>query len=91
MLGARNCSQIDELFTRGRHEKLHVYYSSQSYFGLPRQRIRINSDRVILFKQSSQDVESMYRDIRAYNMEYRELKRTCREAWSEKSTIYILI
>ena len=33
MLGARNSSQMDELFTRGRHEDLDVYYNSQSYFG----------------------------------------------------------
>ena len=39
MLGARNSSQIDEFFTRGRHEGLDVYYISQSYFGLPRQSI----------------------------------------------------
>ena len=44
MFGARNSSQIDEFFTRGRHEKLDVYYTSQSYFGLPRQSIRNNSD-----------------------------------------------
>ena len=50
ILGARNCSQIDEFFTRGRHEDLDVYYISQSYFALPRQSIRNNSDRIILFK-----------------------------------------
>ena len=40
MLGARNSSQIDEFFTRGRHEDLDVYYISQSYFALPRQSTR---------------------------------------------------
>ena len=29
-LGARNCSQIDEFFTRERQEDLDVYYISQS-------------------------------------------------------------
>ena len=60
MLGARNSSQIDEFFTRGRHEDLDVYYISQSYFGLPRQSIRNNSDILILFKQTLRDVQSMY-------------------------------
>ena len=32
MLGAKNSSQIDEFFNRGRHEDLDVYYISQSYF-----------------------------------------------------------
>ena len=39
MLGARNCSQIDEFFTRGRHEDSDVYYISQRDFALPRQAL----------------------------------------------------
>ena len=59
MLGARNSSQLDEFFTRGRHEDLNVYYNSQSCFALPRQSIRNNSDRLKLFKQTLRDVQSM--------------------------------
>ena len=84
MLGARNSSQIDEFFTRGRHEDLDVYYISQSYFGLPRQSIRNNSDRLIMFKQTLRDVQSMYHDIGAFDMIYDEFKEMCRFAWSEK-------
>ena len=51
MLGARNSSQIDDFFTRGRHGDLDVYYMSQSYFGLPRQSLRNNRGRLILFKK----------------------------------------
>ena len=84
MLGAKNSSQIDEFFTRGRHEDLDVYYISQSYFGLPRQSIRNNSDRLILFKQTLRDVQSMYYDIGAYDMKYDEFKEMCHKAWDEK-------
>ena len=84
MLGAKNCSQIDEFFTRGRHEDLDVYYISQSYFCLPRQSIRNNSDRLILFKQTLRDVQSMYYDIGAYDMNYDEFKLMCHKAWDEK-------
>ena len=84
MLGARNSSQIDEFFTRGRHEDLDVYYISQSYFALPRQSIRNNSDRLILFKQTLRDVQSMYYDIGAYDMRYDEFKEMCHKAWDEK-------
>ena len=84
MLGAKNSSQIDEFFTRGRHEDLDVYYNSQSYFALPRQSIRKNSDRLILFKQTLRDVQSMYHDIGAFDMIYDEFKEMCRVAWSEK-------
>ena len=84
VLGARNSSQIDEFFTRGRHEDLDVYYISQSYFGLPRQSIRNNSDRLILFKQTLRDVQSMYYDIGVYDMKYDEFKEMCHKAWNEK-------
>ena len=84
MLGSKNSSQIDEFFTRGRHEILDVYYISQSYFGLPRQSIRNNSDRLILFKQTLRDVQSKYYDIGAYDMNYDEFKQMCHKAWDEK-------
>ena len=84
MLGAKNSSQIDELFTRERHDDLDVYFISQSYFGLPRQSIRNNSDRLILFKQTLRDVQTMYHDVGAFDMIYDEIKEMCRVAWSEK-------
>ena len=84
MLGARNSSQIDEFFTRGRHEDLDVYYISQSYFALPRQSTRNNSDRLILFKQTLRDVQSMYYDIGAYDMNNDEFKQMCQKAWDER-------
>ena len=84
MLGARNSSQIDGFFTRRRHEDLDVYYISQSYFASPRQSIRNNSDRLILFKQTLRDFQSMYYDIGAYDMNYDEFKLMCHKAWDEK-------
>ena len=84
MLGVRNSSQIDEFFTSGRHEDLTVFYISQSYFALPRQSIRNNSDRLILSKQTLRDVQCMYFDIGAYDMIYDKFKRMCHKAWSEK-------
>ena len=84
MLGARNSFQIDDFYTRGRHEDLKVYYISQSYFGLPRQSIRNNSDRLILFKQTLGDVQSVYYDIGPYDMKYDEFKEMCHKAWSER-------
>ena len=71
-------------FTRGRQENLDGYYISQSYFGLPRQSLRNNSDRLILFKQTSREVQSMYYDIGAYDMKYDEFKEMCSFTWNEK-------
>ena len=67
MLGARNSSQIDEFYTRGRHEDLGFFYVSQSCCCLPRQSILNNSDRLVLFKQTLRDVQSMFYDIGAYD------------------------
>ena len=83
MLGARNCSQGDEIFTRGKHEDLDVYYISQSYFALPRQSIRNNSVRLKFSKQTLRDVQGMYYDIGAYDIKYDDFKEMCHKAWSE--------
>ena len=84
MLIAQNKSQRDAFFTRRRHEGLHVYYISRSYFGLLRQSIRKNSDKIFVFKDTSRDVESMYRDIGGFGMKYDEFKEMRRISWSEK-------
>ena len=75
VLGVGNSSQIDESFTRGRHEDLDVSYISQSYFSLPRHSITNNSDRLILFEQTLRDVQSKYQDIGAFDMIYDEFKQ----------------
>ena len=84
MLGSKNSSQLDEFFTRCKHEDLDVFYISQSYFALPRQSIRNNSDQLILFKQTLRDVQSMYYHIGAYDMNYDEFKQMCHKAWDER-------
>ena len=60
MLGARNSSQMNDFFTRGKHEDSEVYYISRVSFALPIQSIRNNCDRMIFFKQTLRDVQSMY-------------------------------
>ena len=84
MLGARNNSQMNDFYTRIRQGNLEVYYISRSYFALPRQSIRNNCDRLILFKQTLIDVESIYYDIGAYDIKNGEFRERCHEAWSEK-------
>ena len=84
MLGAPNSSQIDEFFIRGQHEALDVYFNNQSYYGLPRQSIQNNTDRIILFKQTLGDVESMYKDVGGYVMKYDDFKEMFLNAWSGK-------
>ena len=84
MLEARNSSQIDDFFTKSRHENFDVYCISQSCFALLRQSIRNNSDRLKLFKQTLRDVEGIYKDIGGYDMKNDEFKEMCRKTWKEK-------
>ena len=92
MLGARNSSQVDEFFTRGRHESLAVYFINRSCFGLPKRKTRNNSDRIFLFKQTLRDVESFYENIKGYDMKHDEITEMCHKAWCEKfNFIYIYI
>ena len=83
MLGARNSSQIDDFCTGGRRENLDLYYINESYSDLPRQNIRNNSDRIILFRQSLGEIRCIYFDIAAFDMRYSEFEEMCRRAWSE--------
>ena len=39
-LGSSNSNYIDQLFIRGRHNNLDVYYLTQSYFDFPKRKIR---------------------------------------------------
>ena len=62
---------------RGRHNHLDIYYLSQSYFDLPKRSIRISSNKIILFSQTLEDIENIYRDIAGYDMSYNEFKELC--------------
>ena len=75
ILRAPNSSQTDGFFTRGRHEGLDVLYISQSYFNLARQSKKNNSDEVNLFKQTFRGVESMYKNIGDFDMNYNQFKK----------------
>ena len=83
ILGSSNSGFIDQFFIRGRHNKLDIYYLSQSYFDLPKRTIRNNSNKIILFTQTLKDIEHIYRDVAGYDMNYDEFKDLCRKSWEE--------
>ena len=92
MLGARNSSQIDDFYTRGRHEELDVNYISQSYFGLLRQSIRKNSDKITLFIQTLGDVQICFFLISELEMCFiRKLRRIVVKLGVRYLTIYVFI
>ena len=90
MLGAQNKSQINRCFTRGRLENFEVYYLSQSFFSLPRQSIRNNSDRIISIQQSLRGVECIFNDIGAYDMADFDFKEMYRKTWRQKVNYFFI-
>ena len=83
ILGSSNSRFIDEFFIRGRHNKLDIYYLSQSYFDLPKRTKRNNSNKNILFNQTLKDFEHIYRDVAGYDMNYDEFKELCGKTWED--------
>ena len=79
-----NQKLIEQFFTRGRHKLCDVYYLCQSYFDAPKKTVRNNSNIIILFQQTLNDVEHIHRDIAGFDMSYEEFKSLCRGAWNEK-------
>ena len=80
ILGSSNSRFIDQFFIRGRHNNLDIYHLPQSYFDLPKRTIRNNSKKRVLFNQTLEDIEHIYRDVAGYDMNYDEFKDLCRES-----------
>ena len=83
ILGSTNSRFMNQFFIRGRHNKLDIYYLSQSYFDLPKRTIRNNSNKIILFNQTLKDIEHIYRGVAGYDMNYDEFKELCRKSLEE--------
>ena len=82
------CSKyVDQYFNRGRHNNLDLYFSAQSYFGLPKRTIRNNSNKIILFNQTLKDIEHIYRDVAGYD----EFKELAENHGMKIITIFVLI
>ena len=87
-------SKAEDYYTRGRHNNTNVFYISQSYFHLPRQTIRENSNFLILFPQDEKNLRHIYGD-RCSNdsneMNYDLFKRFCTNVWRGKPYNFVTI
>ena len=63
MLLSKQDNNITPFFTRGRHNNNDIYYISQSYFHLPQNTLRNNSNIGISFKQTLRDIILLFHDI----------------------------
>ena len=80
LLSKQECN-IDLFFTRGRHNNIDIYYIAQSYFRLPKNTIRNNSNIIFLFKQTLRDIILLFHDIAGLDMNSDEWKQLCHKAW----------
>ena len=81
MLLSKQESNINLFITRGRLNNIDIYYISQSYFHLPKNTIRNNSNIIFLFKQTLGDIILLFLDIAGLDMNLYEWKQLCRKAW----------
>ena len=81
MLLSKQKGSIDLFFTRGRPNKIDLYYISQSYFHPRKNTIRNNSKTFILFQPTLRDIILLFHDIAGLDMTLEEWKQFCRKAW----------
>ena len=87
-------SKAEDYYTRGRHNNVTVFYIAQSYFRLPRQTIRENSNFLILFPQDEKNLRHIYADRCAgdsNDLPYDLFKTFCNNVWNEKPYNFVTI
>lgn len=79
---SQNQHIIREYFSRGRHNKIDVFYLGQSYSKIPKLLIRDNSNLIVLFKQDELNLKHAYDDHCSSDMTFSEFKDFCRACWN---------
>ena len=82
MLCSKQARDIDQFFTRSRHNNINVYYISQKWYDLPKNTIRNNCSVIMMFKQTFRDIVILYVDIGGLDMDKKEWREMCSKAWS---------
>ena len=87
-------TKAEDYYTRGRHNNVTVFYITQSYFRLPRQTIRENSNFLILFRQDEKNLRHIYEDRcsgDSTNLSYDIFKKFCTNVWNENPYNFVTI
>ena len=77
-------SNINLFLTRGRHNNIDIYYTSQSNFDL-RENTIPNNSIIILLKKTPRDIILLFQDIAGLDINLDEWKQLCRKAWENVS------
>ena len=84
-------SAIEDYYCRGRHNNVDSIYLSQSYFKLPRQTIRENSNLILLFPQDEKNIAHIHRDHVSQDMTLEEFKNFCRTVWKSGNHNFVTL
>jgi len=77
-------SVMKDYFTKGRHNNVNVFYLCQSLHKIKKHCIRDNANIFILFHQDDKTLKYFYESHLSGDMDFKELKKFCNEAWSKK-------
>ena len=78
-----NQDKIRDYFCKGRHNNVCVFYLCQSLLKIPKHSIRDNANVFILFRQDEKTLKYFYDMHVSGDMEFKEFKAFCDEAWNE--------
>jgi hypothetical protein len=82
---------IREYFSRGRHNKVDIFYLAQSYSKVPKQLIRDNANLIVLFKQDETNLKHVYNEHCSGDMSYTEFKHFCVTCWNRDRFSFVVI
>jgi len=77
-------TKIKEYFCKGRHNNVNIFYLCQSIHKIPKHGIRQNANVFILFHQDDKTLKYFYETQVSGDMNFKEFKQFCDEAWSKK-------
>ena len=82
---------IRDYFSRGRHNKVDIFYLAQSYSKVPKQLIRDNANLIVLFKQDERNLKHVYNEHCSGDMSFIEFKLFCTTCWNRNRFSFVVI
>lgn len=81
----KNQENMKQFFCLGRHFKADVIYLSQTLSGLDKQKIRDNSNFIILFRLDELNLKHAYNNFHVgCDMSFNQFREFCYSCWKEK-------
>ena len=83
-------TKIKEYFCKGRHNNVNVFYLCQSLHKIAKHCIGDNANTFILFHQDDKTMKYFYETYVSGDMDLKEFKKFCDEAWSKKHGFVVI-